>query len=120
MKKIKHYEHGDPRQKAQGDMYIIKIDSVDSSVQFSPLKDRAIVGHSETGHHHVIVKDREKTSDVEIAKDTQGYFIRVNKGSVDLVHEKSGGHETQKIEQGVYFIGHQMEYSDSDDRKVID
>ena len=116
---IKHYENGDTRQKYQGDMSILKIDKIDKDISFIPLKkNRLIVGHSESGHNHVLIK--EKGADIEIAQDEKGYFIRVNSGSAKIVHEKVGGHETQTIEQGISFIGHQYEYSDLEDRIVID
>ena len=118
--KIKKYKNGDIRQRFQGDMSIIKIDKLDSDIVFSPLEDKAIVGHSESGHHHVIVKDREEVSDIEIAKDQHGYFIRVNKGRASLVHEKTGGHEAQVLDQGIYFIGKQYEYSEVEDKKTMD
>ena len=116
--KTKKYRNGDSAQSYQGDVSIIRIEKVDVDVEFSPLEEKLVVGHSESGHNHVLVKERE--AEVEIAKDEQGYFIRVKKGKAQIVHEKTGGHEPQTIEQGVYFIGHQMEYNEFEDRKVVD
>src|SRR3990167_7887165 len=95
--KIKQYKDGDEKQAYQGDISIIKIEKLDVDIKFSPLKDKVVVGHSESGHHHVVVADRETKSDVEVGQDKQGYFIRVNTGLANVVHEKVGGHETQKI-----------------------
>ena len=119
MKKIKIYKGGDKRQRFQGDISIIKVEEADC--EFSPLPSGGIiVGHSESGHNHrVIVKEREK-SDVEFGQDKEGYFIRVNSGTAELVHEKVGGHETQTIPQGIYFFGKQYEYFEAEDKKVID
>ena len=113
---MKQYKNGDIRQKYQGDISIIQVDKAEC--EFSPLEDRIIVGHSESGHNHVVVKEREAS--VDVGQDKEGYFIRVNSGKAHVVHEKVGGHKTQTIEQGIYFFGKQYEYSDSEDKKVID
>ena len=89
------------------------------SARFVLLKvNRLIVGHSESGHNHVLIK--EKGAEIEVAQDEKGYFIHLKSGSAQIVHEKVGGHETQTIEQGISFIGHQYEYSDLEDRLVAD
>ena|SRR3990167_10925376 len=117
MNKIKEYEGGDPRQQFQGDISILKVEKAEC--EFSPLPDEGlIVGHSESGHHHKVVKDRE--AEVEFGKDNEGFFLRVKSGTVQLVHEKTDGHDTQVLDKGLYFIGKQYEYTDFEDRIVLD
>lgn len=116
--RIKFYPNGDPRIRLQGDISIIRVEKPDVELEFTPLEERVIVGHSESGHNHVVVKERE--AEVEVAKDEHGYFIRVKSGIVRVVHEKVGGHETQEIGKGLYFFGRQWEYSDVIDKKVVD
>ena len=121
MNKVKHYPGGDDRQKFQGDIAIIALGESDcEGVVFSPLEgDRLVIGHSESGHHHVAVKERG--AEIEFAKDEHGYFLRIKGGDVQIVHEKEGGHEPQTLSEGLYFFGQKYEYSELEQyRRVAD
>lgn len=66
---------------------------------------RFIVGHSESGHHHVL----ESTVDMDVIEAAET-IIRVNR-TAKLKHLKSFDiHETLTVEPGVYKITHKTEY----------
>ncbi len=103
-------------QAFQGDVSIIKIEQADKKLNFKPLKNGFVVAEGEvSGHHHRLVADREAI--VEIAQDENGFYLNVKSGSVNLNHES---HATQTIEKGLYFIGKQWEYSEIEERRVLD
>ena len=116
MKKI--YKNGDTRIRAQGDVIIIRLDAMDKELTFNPLTEKLVVAHSESGHNHVIVKDRE--AELEFAQDEGGYFLKVKSGTAQIVHEKVGGHEPHTLEKGLYYFQVQFEYNELADRKVQD
>ena len=117
MNKVKAYKDGDPKQMYQGDVSIIKVEKAGCS--FSPVpKEGVVVGHSESGHYHRIVKERG--AELEFGEDKEGFFLRVNSGGAKIVHEKADGHEAQTLGKGLYFFGKQYEYSDFEDRPVLD
>ena len=104
-------------QQYQGDVSIIKIEKTDSRVSFLPLpKEGFVVAEGEvTGHKHTIVADRE--SSIEIAKDENGYFLKINAGKAIITHQQ---HAPITIEQGLYFVGRQWEYDEIQERRVQD
>ena len=113
MKKL--YKGGDPRQNYQGDISIISITDIPKGLNFKKLSEEFVVAEGEsTGHKHTLVRGR---ADVELAKDTNGFYLKVNSGEVVLTHQE---HETQTIPQGIYFIGRQWEYNDLEERKIQD
>jgi hypothetical protein len=117
MDKTKIYKDGDLRQSYQGDISIIKVKK--SDIELQPMKGLGlVVGHSKTGHHHTIV--REKDAELEFGEDKDGFFLRVKSGEAKIIHEKQNGHEEQRLRLGLYFFGKQYEYTDFEDRPVID
>ena len=99
---------------AQGELLIRKIDKLPSGL--TPMKAEEgnfIVGHSETGHHHVI---REQENVIVYANDNDplSLYLVVNnpKESVELEHLRV--HDTHKpyhFKDGVYHIRRQIEGS---------
>jgi hypothetical protein len=66
-----------------------------------------IVGHSETGHHHVLECD---TAFERIMTDN-GIFVRLN-DVAKLYHKKENDiHETRTLQPGVYRFGEKTEYN---------
>jgi hypothetical protein len=103
-------------QQYQGDVSIIKLTKAEKNLSFEPLKNGFIVAEGEvSGHHHKLVADRE--SIVEIARDTNGFYLNVKKGTATLTHQS---HAPQTIEKGLYFLGRQYEYNEVEERKVLD
>lgn len=65
-----------------------------------------IVGHSESGHNHVL----QSKTDMKIVESDNKRYILVNEVA-ELFHQKSFDvHETVVVEPGVYEITHKVEY----------
>lgn len=68
--------------------------------------DRYIVGHSDNGHHHVLVGD-----DMTVTEGADGETYILLGAAAELVHEKqSDRHETITVEPGAYKRYHDTEY----------
>jgi len=103
-------------QLFQGDIPIIKIEKEDKQVKYTKITSPLVVAEGEsTGNRHLLVA--EKGSDVEIAKDERGYFLKVNSGQATITHEE---HKPITIENGLYFVGEQVEYDELNERRVRD
>jgi hypothetical protein len=105
------------KSAAQGEIYIRRIDrpAQDFLKGGTPLKEengRFIIGHSETGHHHVM--ERGGVDVVEMPSPTAGIrLLRMIVADPDkeLVHER--GHDTHEslgFEPGAYEIRIGREY----------
>jgi hypothetical protein len=103
-------------QNYQGDVSIIKIEKVGKEVRFESMKNGFIVAEGEiSGHNHSLVAEPKTL--VEIAKDENGFYLKVTGGSVKMNHQE---HATQTIGEGLYFIGRQYEYNEVEERRVLD
>lgn len=73
--------------------------------------ERYILGHSETGHHHVAVGEgKALTVFKPIGADSQDIYLRVNSASrIEHLktHEK---HETKTLNEGLYLVRPKTEY----------
>lgn len=73
-----------------------------------------IVGHSETGHHHVL----ESKKEFEVAVDKEDLYLRLFEPA-KLVHKKSvDAHKTLNIPAGTYHVIYKTEYNPFD--KIIE
>jgi len=86
-----------------GEVMIVPVDKLPENAEEVFAGKEYIVGHSETGHHHVAV------ADVTIFKpagaDSQELFMRVNSpGRIE--HRKAGTdrHETKSLDSGLYQV----------------
>lgn len=67
-----------------------------------------IVGHSETGHHHVLETVKGQEFDI-LVKDGEIYFT--NSYEAKVVHKKTHGiHETVTVAPGIYKVNRKTEY----------
>jgi len=67
-----------------------------------------IVGHSETGHHHVLEAEKESPFDIIINGDDM--YI-ASKHVANLVHKKTHNiHKTVTVEPGFYLVKRKSEY----------
>lgn len=104
---------------AQGDLLIIRVDSIPENV--TPLnaeKDVYVVAHSETGHHHVL-----DSEDVDCFKldDMKSYIEVKNIIGAQLKHLRDfATHETILIPPGIYELRRQREYMPEGWRRVED
>lgn len=69
---------------------------------------RFIVGHSETGHHHVLESKRK--FEVITEQEKQELYIRLFEPA-KLVHKKTiDKHKTLTVAPGIYRVVHKTEY----------
>ena len=104
-------------QYYQGDVPALKIKELPKGIQFKKMTNDVVVAEGETtGHSHRLqVKDRAK---VEIAQDKNGYYLKIDNGEVDLIHDT---HKKATLDDGLWFVGKQFEYDEEEEfRKVQD
>jgi hypothetical protein len=109
---------------AQGDVLIRRVCSIPkSAVSVMPTDGHVIVTHSETGHHHVMVLDREDAPAVEMFSATDNpllAWIKVNRPTA-LEHQRPHDtHEPIMFEPGIYEVRRQREYTPEGWRQVQD
>lgn len=113
---------------AQGDIYITRVKSIPKNVvAVSPVDNKVIVTHSETGHHHVMVLDRDMTKDgtpsIEMFQSSDNpllAWIKVNRPT-SLDHNRPyDTHEPIMFDTGTYEIRRQREYTLAGWRQVAD
>jgi hypothetical protein len=92
------------KQKAirHGEVMIVPVAEIPATATEIYSGKEYIVGHSETGHHHVAYGDI--TMFRPMGADDGSLFMRVNKDSV-LEHRKSfDKHETKSLLKGLYTV----------------
>lgn len=116
---------------AQGDVYFRRIEkSIPSNaVKQEPEGNELIVTHSETGHHHVMVLDREdekvQTEEpaVEMFNDKDNpllSWLKVNRPTT-LEHKRSfDTHTAIMFKPGVYEVRREREFTPEGWRRVQD
>lgn len=109
---------------AQGDVLIRRVQEIPSSAKPTPATDgKVIVTHSETGHHHIMLLDRE--ADMPSVEMFEGdnpliAWIKVNRPTA-LEHQRPHDtHEAILFEPGIYEIRRQREYTPEGFRRVED
>jgi len=105
---------------AQGELMIVRVGAIPNDAR--PMKaagDHYIVGHSESGHHHVIDKPRAEV--FEAADDAFTLWVRSLGGGAELKHLRSyDTHETLYLPGGYYMVRRQREYVPEGFRVVAD
>lgn len=106
-------------QAAQGDVFIRRVAKLPDGIKQDKIDNgRYILGHSETGHNHVV----EATDDVVLyyVDDPMVAYLEVKSPTI-LVHERSyDTHEPIQIDEGIYEIRRQREYTLRGFRRVAD
>lgn len=111
---------------AQGDVFFVRRDSLPSDVAEQYAENgRIVITHSETGHDHVMVLDREKdTPNVQIftGDDPLTAWIKVNRPTALNHLRPHDTHESIMFSPGIYEIRRQQEYDPYAElaRKVAD
>lgn len=101
---------------AQGEVYIRRIDAAKIPASAKPFKaenGKYIIGHSETGHHHVLeAKPTTKVLHNERAPDgMMGIFYAILEDPSSLDHLRDHDtHESIKLEAGAYEFRNAREY----------
>jgi hypothetical protein len=105
---------------AQGDVYIRRVYTKVpvNAVEVKPEGDYVIVTHSETGHHHVM--EREKVKMYTLPDSIMKCLLVVN-DPVALEHLRDyDTHEPILFDKGTYEVTRQREYTPEGFRKVQD
>jgi len=103
---------------AQGDLYIRRVSCLpDDATEIKSEKNKHIVAHSETGHHHFVDAARARfygTSNPMIC------YLQIDE-SADLVHDREfDTHTTIRMTDGVFELRRQREHTPEGWRRVED
>ena len=109
---------------AQGDVWIRRAKALPKGLpEVAPVGGRVIVTHSETGHDHVMVLDRETDTPAVQMFATDNpliAWIKVNRPTA-LEHLRPfDTHEPIMFSKGVYEVRRQREYTPGGFRRVED
>lgn len=107
-------------QAAQGDIYVRRIDSIPpSSKRVTPVEDRHVVAHSETGHHHYLPAiGVERWED---PADPLRCYLSIESCGAELRHARPfDTHESLFLGGGVWEIRRQREYTPAGWRRAVD
>lgn len=105
---------------AQGDIYLTRIDTPlpPKATPVPPDDNNVIVGHSETGHHHVM--DRATTTLYRLPEEIYEAFLVVT-APTELRHLRAHDtHETLLVPPGTYRVRHQREHTPEGWRRAAD
>ncbi len=104
---------------AQGDLYWMKVPALpDRVVADKAERGHVIVGHSETGHHHVM--DARWTTMYRLPEELYECFLVVTEVD-ELQHLRSfDTHETWQFQPGIYRVRRQREYVPEGWRRAVD
>lgn len=104
---------------AQGELYVTRIAALPTNVvAVPPDGGRVIVGHSETGHHHVMTAER--TTLYRLPEEIYELFLVVDQPD-ELTHLRSfDTHEPIRFEPGIYRVRRQREYTPEGWRRAAD
>lgn len=110
---------------AQGDVLFRKVSAVPANATpISAANGEIIVTHSETGHHHVMVLDRDaETPAVEMFNSRDNpllAWIKVNRPTALEHRRPHDTHEPILFGVGVYEVRRQREHSPEGWRRVAD
>jgi hypothetical protein len=110
--------HG-TRPTAQGELYIRQVATLPPGLIPVEAKDgRVVVGHSETGHHHVM--DARTTTMYRLPEEIYELFLVVTEPT-QLVHLRSvDTHEPIFYPPGNYIVRRQREYTPEGWRRAAD
>lgn len=104
---------------AQGELFITRIDELPPNVtKVDTVEGHVIVGHSETGHHHVMTADR--TTMYRLPEEIYECFLVVSEPD-KLTHMRAfDTHEPISFQPGIYRVRRQREYTPEGWRRAAD
>ena len=111
---------------AQGDVLIRRVDAIPANAKrVDPDGKHIVVTHSETGHNHVMVLDREVADvpAVEMFQDPANAllaWIKVNRPTALEHRRPHDTHEPILFSEGTYEVRRQREYTPEGWRRVQD
>lgn len=97
---------------AQGEIRIYRVDAIPGNVKpLAKEQGQLIIGHSETGHHHVLIADRAQVFEADTAPQGMRILYAILESQGELKHLR--GHDTHAphaFEPGVYMFRTDREY----------
>lgn len=97
---------------AQGEIRVYRIDAIPGDAKPVRKEDgRYIIGHSETGHHHVLEAERVKVFESETAPEGMRILYALLDSPGELKHLRDfDTHAPQAFEPGAYMFRTDREY----------
>ena len=111
---------------AQGDVLFERIDPddlPDGLEVITPENGKHVIAHSETGHHHTMVAERDKTKTTlyRLPEELYECFLVVDGGDAVLEHQRSfDTHDPIKFAPGTYRVRRQREHTPEGYRRAAD
>ena len=99
------------RAVRHGEVMLIPIDALPDGLEAVETGCKVIVGHSESGHHHVAVCDGGNLTLLRpVGADTTDLYLQV-RGATRIEHLKPYDcHDTKLIQPGYYFVNTKDQY----------
>lgn len=95
------------KQIIHGENAIMAVEKVPEGLNWHT-ETKAIIGHSETGHHHLL--EAAKGTEYELAELNGVLYLRLT-DTAKVIHKKSFEvHEAVTLDPGVYQVTHKTEY----------
>lgn len=100
------------RAVRHGEIMLIPVDALPDGLATVESGNRVIVGHSESGHHHVAVAEANDLTLLRPAgADSTDLYLEV-KSAARIEHLKPyDRHETKPIQPGYYFVNTKEQYN---------
>lgn len=97
---------------AQGEVRIFRVDAIPENVQPLARENGAlIIGHSETGHHHVLVAERVKVMEQTDAPEGMRVLYAILEEPATLEHQRTfDTHAPHTLDPGTYMFRCDREY----------
>lgn len=109
---------------AQGDVLIRKVQALPKNLtEIQATDGTVIVTHSETGHHHVMVLDREaETPNVRMYRGSDDLlaWLKIDRPTALEHRRPHDQHEPIMFSPGIYEVRRQREYTPEGWRRVAD
>lgn len=99
------------RAVRHGEIVLKPLDKLPEGLEVVEEANRVIVGHSESGHHHVAVCDAVSLTLLKpIGADSSDLYLKVSK-EARIEHLKTfDRHETKVLHPGFYYINTKQQY----------
>lgn len=96
----------------QGEVNIFKIKNIPENIdvkKIARVNGQYIIGHSESGHHHVLT-DGDVMERIDVPSGMKIFYAIVDKPA-EFIHEAPAPHEGYKLEPGIYEFRISREYN---------
>jgi hypothetical protein len=95
---------------AQGEIRCFRVDRLPDQDKLVPVEDR-VIGHSETGHHHVLEAERVKVWESTDHPEGMRVLYALLESPGDLIHHRDEHtHQSHHFEPGIYMFRTDREF----------